>query len=204
MKSIKSFLESLILEHIVNCHTKTDMEKYKDQVWDILYKSYKYCGGIAGVNSIDDIIDDSTLWKLTRRGDTITSIIVYSNKRGGRKICCLGQNGTEQGKLDLKKMMNEDGLYPDRESWGEFSGAAACTALNQGMMPIPASIAETIMYGKKFLDTKADGFFYTREIGGKPHTKIMLGNFNKQKIDAPSNVITKLKELAKKYFNEEE
>lgn len=204
MKNIINYYNELLFEHIVNCHTKNDMEKYKDEVWNMLQESYKYCGGIAGVESVDDIINDSTLWKLTRRTDKITAVIIYSNKRSGRKICCIAQDGSEQGKKDLKKMLKEDGMFVDRETWGEFSGAAASTALNQGMMQIPSDIAEIIMVGKKFIDKKEDGYFYTREIGGKQHIKIMLGNFKGQKFNAPENLIKQLKELAIKYFKEDE
>ena len=50
--------EEFINEHFVTLTKKEDMKKYADEVWDILQQSYKYCGGIAGINNVDELIDD--------------------------------------------------------------------------------------------------------------------------------------------------
>ena len=199
MKSINQFInEQLITEHFVNCHTSEDMAKYAEEIWPLLQKTYEYCGGMAGMDSADQLIKETDLWKLVRKNDKIVAGIFYSYKRGGRKSCYACNDGTELGIRSLKKIMQEDNLIPDRQAWGEYSGKAVSTMFNQGGMPIRADIAKEIMKDKEFLEIKPDGYYYTRKIGGQPHTKLMMGN-PKGKTEVPEEIRQELKNLARKY-----
>ena len=208
MKNINQYIkENLITEHFVNCFNKEDMKKYADEVWDILQKSYAYIGGIAGVNSIDDIIDDTDMWKLVRRNGKITAIKAYKFKKGGRKANCGGFDGTEQGKKDIMKIYQEDGMCKDRKQYGEYSGKAISAVLKTGGIPIPNAIAQEMLAPKK-VTLCEDGWFFIRKLDdGKIHHKIMIGNlpYNKYDGERPSEeLIHILKELAKKYYAEDE
>ena len=76
MKSINDFInEQFICERFVNCHTPEDMKKYANDVWKILTKSYEYCGGMAGMDSVEQLIDETTLWKLVRKEGKIVAYI---------------------------------------------------------------------------------------------------------------------------------
>lgn len=200
MKKLQEFIneEMMITEHFVNLFKKEEMRKYADEIWPLLQKSYEYCGGIAGMDSPEQLIEETTLWKLVRRTDKITAGVVYNNKRGGRKMCYCFNDGTEQGVKDCKKIMEEDSLIPDRQAWGEFSGKAVSTMFNLGAMPIRADIAKEIMKDKEFDAIKKDGYYYTRKIGGAPHTKLMMGNI-RGKIDIPETIRQELKKLAREY-----
>ena len=61
---------------------------------------------------------------------------------------------------------------------------------------------------KKFYDKKEDGYFYTRDIKGHNHTKIMMGNhlFYNHNVDEKltEEDIQKFKKLAIKYAAEDE
>lgn len=191
-----------INEHFLTVKSKEDMKKYADEVWDILQKSYAYIGGIAGVNSIDDIIEDTDLWKLVRRGDKITAIKAYKMKNGSRKANCCGSDGTEQGRKDILKIYSEDNLMKDRNSYGEYSGKAVSTVLKTGGIPVPATVAAEILEGKEITPCE-DGWFYERKLGdGKIHHKLMIGNLpGKHDDEKPSDeLIAMLKELARKYY----
>ena len=199
MKNLSSYInEQLITEHFVNLFKKEDMAKYADEIYKMMEKCYEYCGGMTGMSSPQQLIDETTMWKLVRRSNKITAGIVYNDKRGGRKMCYCFNDGTEQGVKDCKKIMQEDSLLPDRHAWGEFSGKAVSTMFNQGAMPIPASIAQEIMKDKEFIEIKPDGYYYTRKIGGAPHTKLMMGN-PRERVEVPSEVCKELKALARKY-----
>ena len=178
------------------------MRKYADEVWDILQKAYAYCGGMAGMDSVEQLIDETDMWKMVRKNGKIVAVNTYSNKRSGRKICYGGQDGSEEGKIALKKILEEDFRLKDRQSWAEVSGPMEVTVLKQGAMPIPAYIAELIMKDKTFDNIHKDGFHYTRMIGGEPHTKLMVGNFAGKEFKADQNLINELiktaKELGKK------
>ena len=203
MKSLTQYLnEALICERFLNAFSKEDMRKYADEVWDILQKAYAYCGGMAGMDSVDQLIDETDMWKMVRKNGKIVAVSTYSNKRSGRKICYGGQDGSEEGKIAFKKILEEDFKLKDRQSWAEVSGPMEVTALKQGAMPIPAYIAELIMKDKTFDNIHKDGFHYTRMIGGEPHTKLMVGNFSCKEFKADQNLINELiktaKELGKK------
>ena len=149
MKSLTQYLnEALICERFLNAFNKEDMRKYADEVWDILQKAYAYCGGMAGMDSVEQLIDETDMWKMVRKNGKIVAVNTYSNKRSGRKICYGGQDGSEEGKIALKKILEEDFRLKDRQSWAEVSGPMEVTVLKQGAMPIPAYIAEFIKIGR--------------------------------------------------------
>ena len=198
MKSLTQYLnEALICERFLNALNKEDMRKYADEVWDILQKAYSYCGGMAGMDSVEQLINETDMWKMVRKNGKIVAVNTYSNKRSGRKICYGGQDGTEEGKKAFKKILEEDFKLKDRQSWAEVSGAMEVTALKQGAIPIPAYIAELIMKDKTFESIHEDGFHYTRMIGGEPHTKLMVGNFAGKEFTADKNLIDELIKTAK-------
>ena len=178
-KVLKTCNESkLITESFVNCKNKKEMYKYGGAVWDILQKAYAYCGGIKNVNSVNDLINDTNLWKLYRKDGEIKAVIFYTDRKGGRKICLLGQDGSNDGRKMLKKMLEDDFKFEDRESWGGFSGKAAITALRHGGIPVPSKEAVKFM-GKKC--EPYDEYWYNRPITNdkgevENHLKLMLGN----------------------------
>ena len=211
MKSLSKFIaeqlehQQFINEHFVNVFKKEDMKKYGDEVWKMLQDAYKYCGGVAGANSIDDIIEDTDMWKMVRRNGKITAFKAYKLVDRGRKANCAATDGTDQGVADMKKIYKEDGLLKDRNAYQEVSGKACSTCLNQGAIPIPAALAKDIL--KKDLTPCEDGWFYVRKLGdGNEHHKLLCGNpkgVDGQEEPSPE-LIKQLKDLAKKYHEEDE
>lgn len=213
MRDLKEYIiEQLITEHFVTCTSKEEMKRYAKEVYDMLQECYKYIGGIAGINSADELIENTDFWKLVRRGGSqtstgkITAAKLYKVKDGMRKCNCAGFDGTEQGKKDLLKIYQEDAMLKDRKVYGEFSGKAVSTVLKQGGIPVPNVIAQQMLSDKE-VELMDDGWYYKRELGdGKKHIKLMAGNlpgksYNEEK---PSDeLVTQLKDLAKKYFEEE-
>lgn len=203
MKTLKEILnESLITEHFVNCKNDDEMRKYGDIVWKLLQKAYEYCGGIKNVDSIDDLIKDTHLWKLYRKDGEIKAVICYSNRKGGRKLCLLGQDGSDDGRKMIKKMLEDDFKLKDRGSWGGFSGKAAITALKHGGIPVPAEVAVAVM-GKKC--KPYDEYWYNRPIKNaegkmENHLKLMVGNPpGKPEYEVPQELIDKLIKQASEF-----
>lgn len=200
MKNITIYIqEQLITEHFVNCKTDEEMQQYADVVWKLLQKAYEYCGGIKNVDSPEQLIKDTHLWKLYRKDGDIKAVIVYSDRKGGRKMCLLGSDGSEDGRKMLKKMMEDDFKLKDRQSWVGVSGKAAITALKHGGIPVPSEIACDIMNGGKPGKCKPyDEYWYNRPIKNdkgetENHLKIMVGNPpGHESIEAPQELIDKL------------
>jgi hypothetical protein len=178
MKSIKEYI---INEHFVNCKNEQEMKQYGDIVWKILQKAYEYCGGIKNVESVDDLIKDTHLWKLYRKDNEIKAVICYTDRKGGRKLCLLGQDGSDDGRKMLKKMLEDDFKLKDRNSWGGFSGKAAITALKHGGIPVPSEIAVTFMGSKCkpydeywYNTTSVSGYKYPESYSDTAGNKILM------------------------------
>ena len=169
---------ALINESFINCKNSTEMRKYANVVWKLLQKAYAYCGGIKNVDSVDDLIRDTSLWKLYRKDGEIKAVICYTDRKGGRKICLMGQDGSEIGRKMAKKMLEDDFRVEERQSWTGFSAIAAVTALKHGGIPVPSRIALQYVGDK----CKAyDDYWYIRPIRNsngeiENHFKIMIGN----------------------------
>lgn len=185
MKSLITYIN----EHFVNALSKKDMKKHIDEVWDILVKCYEKIGGLAGMESKEQLIDETDMWKMIRKNGKILAVKCYTFKRGGRKACYCASNGTDEGKQALYQMVKDDMKLKGRQAWIEASGAVEHIYKKYGeATPIPAEIAQQIMKDKKFISFNKDGYHYTRLIGGKPHEKIMLGNFTgDQKFETDAN-----------------
>lgn len=173
----------VINEHFTNIFVKKEsdkelLNKYKDQVWDILYNAYQNLpGGMAGCDSVEDLIKDSEFWKLVTKNDKVLAVFIYNFKRGGRKIQYAGRIAGDEGRKAFYKVVEEDTKLIERETWTEVSGAPEYIYKEKmGMTPIPADVAQMILKDKPFISIDKDGYHYTRMIGGEPHTKIMLGN----------------------------
>lgn len=193
----------MILEHYVSLWKKNgdDFSKYSSQVWDILQNSYKNIGGIAGVDSPEQLVAKSDLWKMVRRSGKITAVQVYRTDVGGRKAVAGGSDGTEQGKQDLFKIMLEDFTRDDREVFSEMSGKALGSALKRGATPVLASTVKDFMskYGRD-IEPLPDGYFYRRHIGSKDYIKVLLGKLpGQQRTPGSPELIKKIKELSIKY-----
>lgn len=179
-ESVRKVLENKMIlnERFVNCKNEVEMRKYADVVWDILQRSYAYCGGIKNVDSVNELIRDTNLWKLYRKNGEIKAVICYTDRKGGRKICLMGQDGSEEGRRMVKKMLEDDFTLPERGTWTGCSGKAAITALKHGGVPIPSKIALQYV-GKKC--KPYDDYWYVRPIRNangemENHFKIMVGN----------------------------
>lgn len=178
MKSITQYIN----EHFVNALTKEDMKKHIDVVWDILSKAYEKIGGMKGMDSKEQLIDETDMWKMIRKNGEILAVKCYTFKRGGRKACYCAGNGTEDGKKALYQMIKDDMRLKDRNAWIEASGAVEHIYKKYGeATPIPAEIAQIILKDKPFTKICDDGYHYVRKIGGEDHEKIMLGNITGDK-----------------------
>lgn len=222
MKGLVQYIE----ERYVNAATKEDVkklvEKYGDDMMDIINYGYRDIGGCSGISTKEDIPTKADFAKLYRKDGKIVAVALYADKRHpnkgtdiylsdrtknkGRKLVAVA--ASEGNSAYLKKILTEDFARMERNVWGEFSSKAATFALRCGALPIPIGAAEAIMDPKKFYDKKEDGFFYTRKIGDKLHTKVMMGNhlFYSHNIDEKMTEedIEKFKALGKKYAIEDE
>lgn len=195
---MNKFIEKILLESQVVLHESVinllpkDIflkKKYASEVYAIIQNSYSTLGGIKGTGfaSPEDMINTIPFWKIVKRGDEITAVVMYKSK-SGRKRVAGGTNGTSQGKLDYKMISREE-LKTSR-SWGEVSGAPLAIAIKQHpdleKFAIPVSIVKKLMPDDEIKQPEENdelvqkypqlkNFFYQRNINGHWHTKVCLG-----------------------------
>lgn len=226
MKTLYTFIaESLITENFHTAIGKEKISELVDKHGDVLvkmiYDAYKYIGGAIGFETKEDIIKESDLIKTFTKDGEIVAAVYYATKRHPNKDACVLNNDRSKNfgrKIvcfaslpeytdALKKILIEDFKDSRRNVWCEASAKAATLCLKCGAKPIPNKVSKEILSDKIFTDIKDDSFFYTREIGGKSHTKVLLGNhlFYNHNNDKPlsTDELTHFKELAIKYSKEE-
>jgi hypothetical protein len=133
-------VEHIIQETYINAVGNDDKNlaiknKYKDQVWDILQKSYASIGGIrgSGFSSPEEMVDQIPMWKIGVRGNTVHTAILYKDG-SGRKSVAMGSDGS----IEAQWFVDDIVKYEMRRSYGEKSKAA----LGKVMKTIPWDILQ--------------------------------------------------------------
>jgi len=177
--------QQYLTETIDNYFTKDEKLKYAEKIFDIIQKSYAPVGGIHGngFQSVEDMINKIPMWKVFRRGDDIKVVMMYKDK-GGRKRVAIATDGTKESKVMLAKMLQDE--YRTGRSFGEVSDNSLRFIKRQfsenefKKFVIPVDVVKQLLPNDEIEDI--DGYFYTRNIGGHHHTKLMLGNPNAPEI----------------------
>lgn len=171
-----------LFEHYVNAFNIDSKQKYADQVWEIMVRSYEKVGGFHTAANIEELIQKTGLWKLCVRDGHVYAAMLYKDQHG-RKSIASGTDGSSQGKRDYLKMKDED--IGQKRAWAEVSGPVELIMKKSGALPVPNSLAATLT-GKEILELDPDGFHYERLISGYLHRKIIYGfvNLNKETADS--------------------
>ena len=179
MKSFKEYIVEKVLSIGINPTHEHFREIHRKEIHDMIHKSYKDIGGYGGHESGSKEESDAihhdinhSLIKATKRNGKLTAVSIYK-KTHGRKLIAAGSDGTKQGSADFKKTNLEDNTQ--KRSWAEVSGAVEKISRDQGFPEVSSDKADTLLKGKKITKEKGSNY-YTRDIGGKPHKKIMLGH----------------------------
>jgi hypothetical protein len=181
MHSFKQYITERILSIGFNPEHERFREQHRQDIHDILQRSYKAVeGGYGGLGSgteeeskaIHNDISNLNI-KATRRDGKITAVNLYKDQYG-RKSVATGHDGTIEGKSDWKRVASEDIHQTDRHVWGEVSGGSEIAKKRLGAQEIPFEKMGRLT-GKK-LDRVGDSNRYVRDIGGEPHEKVGIGN----------------------------
>ena len=153
-----------------------------DEVLSMARENYKRAGGIKGdgVNSPEELVASTKLWKIIRRNNKMIGGILYKD-RGGRKGVLMFHDKSDQAKRDIAKLI-EDDLRLNRAFYEVSANILAWLNkyFDYKKYLVPSNRVGQMLAGK---DVKPiDDFAYNRNIGGQGHPKYMLGNvqqFNK-------------------------
>jgi hypothetical protein len=185
----------ILNERYINALDTETKKLYADEVWDILQKSYASIGGIkgSGFDSKEDMIQNIPFWKLVKKNGKIVAVFLYKDSNG-RKMVALGTDGSKEGKEALTQLTKGD-LQQGR-SYSEISGKYLSFVINnfsgdlKKYLVKPEDAAKIL--GKELTYPVPDSdpelelhpgfkdYLYSREIGGHPHTKLMIGTSGKK------------------------
>lgn len=120
--------EIVLLERFVNLFNDDPRkDEFKDEVYDILVRSYAPIGGIKGSGTESpERLKSIPFWKLAVKNGKVVAAILYKDK-GGRKSVAVGTDGTLEGK---RAIINMTGQEPKR-SYSERSKTALAFFLKQ-------------------------------------------------------------------------
>lgn len=197
MRSFKQFLSERYVNLIGDAEKK---EKYADEVWKVLQKSYAPIGGIkgSGFKNKQDMIDNIPFWKLAVKDGRVVAVVMYKDKNG-RKSVAFGTDGSEAAGPVVQDILKNE----LQRSFGEKSKAM----LGKMIKTVPWNVLKNFLMtpdqaqkilGKEvtpvsevpFEDLPDDGkmtlkktpelkkYAYIRDISGSPTFKVLLGTPN--------------------------
>lgn len=199
MQSFKTYL-SENYKNFIGPDSIPQREKWVDEVWEILQKSYAPIGGIhgSGFSSKKDMIENIPFWKLYTKNNKVIAAAFYKDKNG-RKSVAIATDGSEQGKRIVSEIFKASlGV-----AYGEKSGPALAKMMktvpwgelekfllvpeemkkitNKKIIPIEDFGYENLNDKDQFTYNKfpeLKPYFYVRDLAGKMHLKVSMGTPN--------------------------
>lgn len=118
-------VENIISERYINAIGDSERsmnikQRYLDQVWDILQRSYAPIGGIKGSGFENkEAMLSLPMWKMGIRDGRVRAVIIYKDK-GGRKSVAMGTDGSQEGMWFVENILGNE----ITRSYGEKSKGA--------------------------------------------------------------------------------
>ena len=183
-------------------------KKHAKEVFDMIHKSYESQGGIkgSGFNSPEDMVKHIPMWKIHKKDGKIKSVAMYKDAEG-RKRVALGTDGSDEGKASASQVVTAD-LHKARAHMEVSGKSLLFLKKHVDLKPHLHSYESAQEFHKKRGDTisrpKEDDpevvrhpefkdHFYTRDIQGHQHTKLMIGTRGKHITEA--TLYTKAEEI---------
>lgn len=164
---------------------KAHKEELDDEFFKLISTAYQQIGGHAKIKGPGDVFNEPkwTYWKgIDIHGDPDFDVIVFGQKTPyGIKFAGVGHDGERDSKKAYMQAKSDelklDGHY------GEVSGKLAQNLMGAGVPAITdkAEVEKVLgkpveWHGKHPTDSSMPGEgWYTREIGGTKHEKILVG-----------------------------
>jgi len=169
------FRENLHIETINSYDAKIYIV---DEVFELLQKAYANVKGGLNFTSYDDLILNTSMWKVIYSDINIVGVVIYKAKKGC-KMVAMGLS--EKLHHTFKQITKEVLIYIFKttfsKTWMELSEGAERFVLKNGgeNFILPNHLAAELT-GKDILELCNDGIHYKRMIKGVVKTKILLGN----------------------------
>lgn len=162
----------------------------EQDIFDLINLSYKNLGGHVKIKSPSDIGKEYPNWMVADINDNpevdVARLSSPSPETGGFKGGAVATDGSPEAKAKLYQMLKN--FYSTPGNWSEVSGPMAGLLIKKlGLKPLSdEEKVRNILKNKEITwngsenpetgDNLGVSGWYTRKIGGKEHTKIIVGN----------------------------
>lgn len=174
--------QRVLTERILNITSREDKEKYGEQVYQILQKSYAKIGGLkgSGFASVQDMINNVPFWKIVKKNGKIIAAHMYKDKEGRKMVAC-GSDLEKDSRAITKRFLLDDILreraYMEVSSYALDAIRGLLTGDEIKKYAIPAKKVKEIFPDK---EVEIIGEYeYKRKIGGDDEVKMMFGTLHK-------------------------
>lgn len=156
----------------------SELKDYENEILNLIQNAYKPIGGNPNFKNKQDVTSQGADYEVINLDDDedIEGVSVSKQRPGGEKSVALGHDGSKDAKSAIIKRkvqkLKQQGHYI------EASGKMAEILIGKGVTVVtdPKVISKALK--GKDIKMNDDGT-YQRYLGGKLHTKMMLGKPNK-------------------------
>jgi len=172
---------NLILLDILKTENITSTQErafIADDVFDILAEAYSDVKGGLLFSSVDELILDTSMWRVIYFQSTIVGVVIYKAKRGLKMVAlALSAHLNTSIQKYVKSMLSYLFKLTFANTWMEVSESAERFIIrNGGERYLISNTLASKLTGKDVLSLCDDGYHYTREINGIIKTKVIVGN----------------------------
>ena len=194
MDTFKDFILNERFQNLLPQH-EDEKHKHSQHVFGMVQKAYQSLGGIhgSGFKNPADMVKNIPMWKLHKDSTgKVRGVALYKDKTG-RKRVAMASDGSNEGKSGLANIIKSD--VSQHRSHAEISGPSLSFHKKQigDLRPhaLSREAAQKAMPGDRLgvphpndpelvRHPELKDHFYTREIGGETHTKLMIGTPGKK------------------------
>jgi len=170
----------LLFTQNINIETitlKSEKAFIVEDVYSILEDAYKSVKGGLHFTSYDDLLLNTTMWKVIYSDATIVGVIIYKAKQGLKMVAMgLSTKLTKHYQRIIKKTLASLFQLTFSYTWMELSEGAEKFILKHGGSKyiLPNHLARELIK-KEIVTLCDDGVHYKRVINGVLKTKIIVG-----------------------------
>ena len=157
-----------------------DVKKWANEIWNLFTISYENIGGIKTYKNFQDFLRKKNTAKIVvGTNNELLACATYRRMEDSFKMVAIGCNQTDEGKLALQQIIQNDITNYDLNYWAEVSGPIEHYFKKFNGFPIPNLMASTILEINPELITlsSSDEVHYIRPIGpeNEPFQKMIFG-----------------------------
>jgi hypothetical protein len=149
-----------------------------DDVFTLLQITYQNVLGGLHFSSADELVVNTSVWKIIYFQTTIVGVVIYKAKKGLKMVAlALCHKLNKPLKQHTKTMLSYLFKVTFNNTWMEVSEAAERFIVdNGGEKYFISNTLATQLTGKEIVALCSDGYHYQRVVKGVLKTKVMVGH----------------------------